>query len=178
MILSNQRPLRNSLKEFDTEEYILLITKSMDEDNSNKFKLVIKDLIDNYHQYFNDEFFTKEVTYGSKNVFYIKDNILSLVIPFIRKVYSKFFINIPSLFSDGRLKIFQYKFNLNEIVPFFKDKISKNLHILDDFENIDRYSNILSIICEDFVAMKISEVQEISDIKSTLRDLKIEEINE
>ena len=175
MILTTHRELKESLKDFGNSGYISLMVSSMDEENSGKFTLIIKDVIDNYHDNFQDDIYTKKLPADRLYEDY-HDNIISFLIPFLRRVYSKFFIDPPSLIKDKRLELFQLKFNIREIVFFFREKIIKNLNILDDFENIDRYPAILSIICDDYVSMKVSEIQNIYDIKSNLRDLKIEKI--
>jgi hypothetical protein len=172
MILSNRFPLKISISEFNHLDYISEMTMSMGEINSKKFESIIRYVCINYDYLFEEEIFIKKLPDNSNT------NIISFLIPFVRRVYSKFFIDPPTFTygTNDRLIVFQHMFNLEEIVLFFKGKIIKNLNILDDFKNIDKYQSILSIICDDYVSMKISEVQKISNIKLALRNLKIDEL--
>lgn len=172
MILSNNRLLKLSLLEFDKDDYYEILSKSINKENDrNRFKSMCKEAI-KYHKLFNDEFFIKELPKNNPND-YGPENILSFVLPFIRRIYSEFFINPPTLFKEDRLELFKSSLNIEEVVIFFIDKIKNNINILRNFKNIDIYPTLIGIICDDYVSMKISEVQSNTNIKSTLRDLKI-----
>lgn len=146
-------------------------------EHAEKMQGLFRDAVHNYSHLFTDDIFTK-----------VNENscLLEYILPSIRKVYSKFFINTPSIFSDGtnalglkhrnfRLELFQLQFELGDFLKFLSEKIIKNYNCLDDFKNLDVYTELLTLIVEDYVASKISFVASIgvSDIESEIRNIKL-----
>ena len=58
-----------------------------------------------------------------------------------------------------------------------EEKVKKNLHILDDFNHLDRSPLILSLIVDDYIGMKLELTQNSQSIKKDIRNLKIKKIN-
>lgn len=196
---SIDRPLKKSLSEFDSDEYYFLINrqffnqKNYTEEIGLMFSEIMKDAIQNSSHYFEDIFFTNPLPekgeiseVSSKN----GENLLSFIIPALQNVFSRFYINPPSLFysvgysqndveieyKNPRLQIFQSSFDSGGFLKFLSEKLRKNLNILDDFSHIDHYSKIIDIIIDDYVSSKVKFVQDIKDLKSQLRYLKIKKV--
>ena len=107
------------------------------------------------------------------------NHLLEYILPTIRRAYSKFFLNPPSILvssvENKRLELFQLQFNLVEFLTFLSDKYIKNHNKLNDFKNLDTDSEILTLIVEDYIASKISYISSMhaSDIPVEIRDIKI-----
>lgn len=200
---SVDRSLKKSLSEFDSDEYYFLINrKFLTQNNYTEeiglmFSKIMKESIRTSSHYFEDTFFidplpekgdTTEIS--SQN----GENLLSFVMTALQNAFSRFYINPPSLFTghpkidpedffqdwyppDGyknqRLEIFQLCFDSDEFLNFLSQKLRQNLSILDNFSYIDHYSKIIDIIIDDYVSGKVKFVQDIKDLKSQLRYLKI-----
>lgn len=193
---SVDRPLKKSLSEFDSDEYYFITNrkflnqKNYTEEIGLMFSKIMKESIKNSSHYFDDTFFTdplpekgESAEISSQN----GENLLSFIMPALQNTFSRFYINPPSLFysvgysqndvevkyKNPRLLIFQSSFDADEFLKFLSEKLKKNLSILDNFSYIDHYSKIIDIIIDDYVSGKVKFVQDIKDIKSQLRYLKI-----
>lgn len=170
LVYSSDRPKKTSLIDYDSDIYYNLLSKGMDRSDSDKFINICKSSM-KYSEMFNDEFFLKDLPREEGHKY--SENVLSFVLPYIRRVYYQYFIKSPTIFKDERLEAFKLTFDIEECLLFFSRKLKSNISILDNFENLDRYPTLLSIICDDFISLKVSEVKEFTNIKSTLRELKI-----
>lgn len=134
---------------------------------------LFKDTTTIYSSIFNIEPFISKQYISDENPDGV--NVLEYILPTVRKVYSKFFINPPSLLNEDRLVLYKLQFNLQEFLIYLKDKFIKNLNCLDDFEYLDRISEILTLIVDEYVASKISYITSIkmSNIKEEIRDIKL-----
>jgi hypothetical protein len=79
----------------------------------------------------------------------------------------------PNKYKSPRLEFFELCFDSDEFLKFLSEKLKKNLNILDNFSYIDHYSKIIDIIIDDYVSGKVKFVQDIKNLKSELRYLKI-----
>lgn len=192
---SIDRKLKNSLSEFDTEEYYFLINRRFlsqknysgrEDEIGSLFQKILKDSIKNSHHLFQDDFFIKPLQEkGESNEVNSEngENLLSFIIPALQNVFSRFYINPPSLFiadpvltkgyKNIRLEIFELSFDSDEFLEVLAQKLRQNINILDDFKFLDHYSKIIEIIIDDYVSGKVKEVQKMKDLKSQLRYLKI-----
>jgi hypothetical protein len=192
---SVDRKLKKSLSEFDKDAYYFLINrnflnqKNYTEEIGEMFSIILSGVFKNSKNYFQDDFFTNPLPEkGEPQEFTSKngENLLSFIIPALQNVFSRFWINPPSLFTDlqnsslrspnvrdQRLEIFQLSFDSNEFLEFLAQKLRKNIDILDDFDNLDHYSKIIEIIIDDYVSSKVKFVQGVDDIKAQIRYLKI-----
>ncbi len=195
----------NSLLEYDNKGIHIAFLLNVPEEHHKKVRDLIHDTIHTHGHLFIDEFYSvlREDD----------ENIISLIIPFVKRVYSNFFIKPPSIFdpintvdlslgpknspilinnydrmrsvfgsvgssTDRRLHLFQAHFDLKDLLVYFKDKIENNINILDDFNYLDKYTSILTLMVDDYVGMKLKLVQDSLDHKGDLRDLKINKIND
>jgi hypothetical protein len=167
-----------SLKEFDNDSLYDALCKGINDQNHiNHLKDLYKDTTTLYYHLFDHSVFTEMNNKTDENP--DGNNLLEYILPTVKRAYSKFFINTPSIFNNinanFRLELFQLQFNLQEFLKFISDKFIKNHQVLDDFKNLDTDSEILTLIVEDYMASKISYVASVkqTDIQKEIRDIKI-----
>lgn len=120
-----------------------------------------------------------------------EDEILDLILPAVRRVFGKVFIDPPKVFiqdslvkktkgwkDDGRLELFRLHYNIDYFLDYLKDMILNNMNCLDGFKNLDRSVTLLEIIVDNYIAGLVKLVTESSDIKGDIRDLKIKNLIE
>jgi hypothetical protein len=171
----------NSIKELDIEIYYdTLCFGIKDLELQNKFRKMCKDTIVKYHNLFDTEVFTTKRYHAENN----PDgyNALQYVLPTLKRVFSRFFIKTPEVFENklftGKLELFQLQFDLEEFLLFFSKKYEKNWNCLQDFENLDAVSEVLTLIVQDYISQKIEFVHStpLDKIKTLIRDKKIDSI--
>lgn len=167
-----------SLSEFHNEKLYDALCKGVnnEEDISSLKKLFETTTLLHWNLFdvpiFNDGFDkTKENPDGT--------NLLEYILPTLKRVYSKFYINPPSILlqSSGtkRLELFQLQFDLVDFLTFLSSKFSKNSKILDDFQNLDKCIELFTLIVDDYLASKVSHIlsMKVSNIQTEIRDIKI-----
>lgn len=120
-----------------------------------------------------------------------EDETLDLILPAIRRVFGKVFIDPPKIFQvqaeiksvkgyipDGRLELFQLHYNIDEFVDYLIEYLILTKNSLSKFEYIDRTATTLEIIVDNYIGMLVRKVLDSSDIKKDIRDLKIKNIVE
>jgi hypothetical protein len=168
-----------SLKQLDHEPTYFSICKGLkDSKDIEKLTLLFKEVTTKYYYFFEyPEFIEKKYPSEDKPEGY---NVLQYILPTIRSVYIKFFIDTPTLFkfnipgnhSQYRLELFQLQFNLLEFVEVLSKKYIQNHKKLNDFENIDQDSEILRLIVDNYVSQKVQFVLSVpyNDLQSEIRD--------
>ena len=167
-----------SLKEFDNDRLYDAMCKGISHpDDISHLKDLYKDTTLLHYHLFDNPIFTEKRNKTEENP--EGNHLLEYILPTIRRAYSKFFINPPSILvssvENKRLELFQLQFNLVEFLTFLSDKYIKNHNKLNDFKNLDTDSEILTLIVEDYIASKISYISSMhaSDIPVEIRDIKI-----
>lgn len=167
-----------SLSEFDNDALYTALTRGVrDEKDLSHLMDLYKDTTKLHYSLFDDDIFIQKKNISEDNP--DGNNLLEYILPSVTRVYSKFFINPPSIFSNSnflpRLELFQLQFNLQEFLIFLSKKFKSNHNCLSDFENLDTDSEILTLIVEDYVASKVSFVTSInnSEIQKEIRNIKI-----
>lgn len=111
--------------------------------------------------------------------YYDDDETLDLVLPAVRRVFGKIFIDPPSLFKDTsipenpRYQLFILYFNLDDFINYLVEMMIKCKESLIYFEYIDRTSETLSLIVDNFIAGLVKQVRQCDDIDSEIKSLKI-----
>lgn len=138
-------------------------------------------IVEKYHLFNRDEF---------KGALYLdEDETLDLVLPAVRRVFGKVFIDPPTLFKDSnygrvlpenkRYKLFTMYFNPEEFIDYLIDMFIKSKDCLQHFEHIDRTSETLTLIVDNYVAGLVQKVRDIDDhekvIEGLLKQYKREE---
>lgn len=147
------------------------------------FKSLLEYVIDKkYHLFDREEF---------KGTLYLDgDETLDLVLPAVRRVFGKVFIDPPSLFKDSnygralpenkRYKLFTMYFNIDEFVDYLIDMFIKSKDCLHHFEYIDRTNETLTLIVDNYVANLVQRVIEVNDheqaVQGILKQYKREDV--
>jgi hypothetical protein len=167
-----------SLKEFDDDNLYDVLCKGIHHpDDVSHLKDLFKDTTCLHYHLFDDSIFIEKRNKTEENP--DGDNLLEYILPTIRRAYSKFFINPPAIFTaskeNRRLELLRLQFNLIEFLNFLSNKFKKNQDSLNDFKNLDKDSEILTLIVEDYLASKISYIASLyaTEIQTEIRDIKI-----
>jgi hypothetical protein len=127
---------------------------------------------------------------------YEEDEIAEfLILPSIRRVWAKIFQDYPEIFlpPEGdektqpwlpllkdkvqkKLELFQLSFNIDEFLIYLIEMFHKTKNSLISFEYLDRTSETLSLIVDNYVAMLIKKVHDCSDFEAEVRDLKLKKL--
>lgn len=142
------------------------------------FKSLLEYVVnEKYHLFDREEF---------KGALYLEeDETLDLVLPAIRRVFGKVFIDPPTLFKETgynnghRYKLFTMFFNADEFIDYLIDMFIKSKDCLQHFEHIDRTAETLTLIVDNYVASLVQKVLDIEDheqaIEGMLKQYKREE---
>ena len=169
---------KTSLKDYDENDiYDALLEGVKDVDmKANLLRLYKEATLVHYHL-FEDDFFKQRFFANIDRVYGDPegDNILMYILPAIRRVFATFFIQIPPIFhrDEKRTELFQLLFDLEEFLKELSDKLKKNMTILDDFDNLDRGSEILQLIVNNYVSSKIKKTR-INNTTQAIREIKLE----
>lgn len=104
------------------------------------------------------------------------DNILDLILPSITRLYGKYFISPPTILSGAKLELFQLSFNIDHFIDYFLEIISKVKKSLIFFENLNRTSETLTLIVDNYVSERFDYTYNCKDIEQEIRDIKINKI--
>jgi hypothetical protein len=118
-----------------------------------------------------------------------------LILPSIRRVWGKVFQDYPEIFlpPEGdeitqpwlpllkakvqkKLELFQLSFNIDDFLDYLVDMFHKTKNSLNSFEYLDRTSETLSLIVDNYVAMLIKKVHDCNDFEAEVRDLKLKKL--
>jgi hypothetical protein len=163
------------------------LCQGIDAQYITSFKSLLEYVItDKYDLFDRDEF---------KGALYLdEDETLDLILPAVRRVFGKIFIDPPTLFKDPsygralpeslRYKLFMMYFNADEFIDYLVDMFIRSKDCLQHFEHIDRTSETLTLIVDNYVAGLVKRVRDVENhqeaidnvIKQIKRDDTIGEI--
>jgi len=133
------------------------------------FKSLLEYVIDKkYHLFDREEF---------KGALYLdEDETLDLVLPSIRRVFGKVFIDRPTLFNESgydnsRYKLFTMYFNADEFIDYLIEMFIKSKDCLQHFEHIDRTSETLTLIVDNYIAGLVQKVINIDNHEQAIEGL-------
>jgi len=142
------------------------LCKGISGEHLHSFKSLLEYVINKkYHLFDRDEF---------KGALYLEeDETLDLVLPSVRRVFAKIFIDPPTIFKDSgygrvlpenkRYKLFTMYFNIDEFIDYLIDMFIKSKDCLAHFEHIDRTSETLTLIVDNYIASLVTKVINIED---------------
>lgn len=158
------------------------LCQGIDNQHLYSFRALLEYVVDKkYHLFDREEF---------KGALYLEeDETLDLVLPSVRRVFGKIFIDPPTLFKDSnygrvlpenkRYKLFTMYFNPDEFIDYLIDMFIKSKDCLEHFEHIDRTSETLTLIVDNYIAGLVQRVRDIEDheqaIEGLLKQYKREE---
>lgn len=111
------------------------------------------------------------------------DKLINLILPSFRRVWSKIYIDTPTIFEMGfkhdenSLKLYQLLFNTDNFIEFLVDKLNSTRNCLDGFDNIDKGLTHLTIVVDDYLGYLLKRVDDCKDVKADIRKIKINNIN-
>jgi hypothetical protein len=134
------------------------------------FKSLLEYVVnEKYHLFDREEF---------KGALYLEeDETLDLVLPAIRRVFGKVFIDTPTLFKEtgynagSRYKLFTMYFNADEFIDYLIDMFIKSKDCLQHFEHIDRTAETLTLIVDNYVASLVQKVLDIEDHEQAIQGM-------
>lgn len=110
-----------------------------------------------------------------------KDELSTLILPTIRRLYGKTFITPPSLFANNsgpidqqRFRLFALYFDVDEFLDYLIIMISKSKGMLSHFDHIDKTSETLTLIVDNYIAGNVKKVRDCLDIESEIKKLERE----
>lgn len=145
------------------------------------FKKMLTYVIDEKYKLFDrDEF---------KGCLYIdEDETLDLILPSVRRVFGKIFLSPPTLFNGvnttpgvsqisqqldvKRYTFFVLNFDIDEFIDYLINMFIGCKDILKDFEHIDRTSDTLTLIVDNYIAGLVQKVKDCNDIEEGIISLK------
>lgn len=141
----------------------------IDSQHLYSFKSLLEYVVDKkYHLFDREEF---------KGALYLEeDETLDLVLPAVRRVFGKVFIDKPTLFNESgytnsRYKLFTMYFNPDEFIDYLIDMFTKSKDCLQHFEHIDRTAETLTLIVDNYVAGLVQRVINIDDHEQVIEGI-------
>jgi hypothetical protein len=101
------------------------------------------------------------------------DETLDLIFPAIRRVWGKVFVDPPTILKDKKLELFQLLFDIDDFVDYLLEIIPKVKTSLIEFDKLDRTSETLVLIVDNYIAGLLEATREREDIQMEIRDLRI-----
>jgi len=150
------------------------LCQGIDSKYLNSFKSLLEYVIDEKYNLFDREEF--------KGALYLDDDeTLDLILPAVKRVFGKIFIDPPTLFKDfsygralpenKRYKLFTMYFNIDEFIDYLIDMFIKSKNCLEHFEHIDRTVETLTLIVDNYVAGLVQQVRDIGDHEQAIDNL-------
>jgi hypothetical protein len=182
-IVENKKSFLDLYKDENYKKAIVdALCQGIDSDHLYSFRYLLEYVVDEKYQLFDREEF--------KGALYLdEDETLDLILPAVRRVFGKVYIDTPTLFKDPnygralqenkRYKLFTMYFNPDEFIDYLIDMFIKSKDCLKHFEHIDRTSETLTLIVDNYVAGLVQRVIDVDDhgqaIESLLKQYKREE---
>ena len=142
------------------------LCQGIDAQYITSFKSLLEYVITDKYELFDREEF--------KGALYLdEDETLDLILPAVRRVFGKIFIDPPTLFKDTsygralpenlRYKLFMMYFNPDEFIDYLVDMFIRSKDCLQHFEHIDRTSETLTLIVDNYVAGLVQRVRDVEN---------------
>jgi hypothetical protein len=101
------------------------------------------------------------------------DNLTSLILPSIKRVWGNTYINPPKLLIDDRLELYKLMFNIDDYIDYFIDILQKGISITS-LEYLDRSCEFVRLIVDNYVGRNFQKAYTTIDVKSEISSLKRE----
>lgn len=101
------------------------------------------------------------------------DDTLDLIFPAIRRVWGKVFVDPPQILKDKKLELFQLLFDIDDFIDYLLDIIPKVKTSLIEFDKLDRTSETLILIVDNYITGLLEATRNREDIQQEIRDLRI-----
>lgn len=138
-------------------------------DDVEKFKQIINYVIDYKSELFN-------ICELEGTLYDGEDDVLDLVLPSIRRVYGKVFMEPPTLLKERRLELFQEYFDIDEFIEYMILMMIKTKNCLYEFKNLDRTVDTLTLIVDNYVSGLVEKSRDCDDHIQVIRDLRLNKL--
>jgi hypothetical protein len=116
-----------------------------------------------------------------------EDKAVDLILPAIRRVFAKIFIQPPSIYSKEfnlyyeknanlRYKLFVLYFDIDYFIDYLYNMLIKSKDKLSHLEYIDGTVETLNLIIDNYIGYNIKRVSECDDIESEVKNIKRDSI--
>lgn len=123
----------------------------------------------------------------SNSLYEDEDVVVALILPSVRRVFSKVFIDYPTLFksqehhllttyANKRLELYQLNFDIDEFIDYLIEMFRKTKNCLESFTFLDRTAENLTLIVDNYIAMLVKKVTQSDNIDRDIRDLKLKKL--
>ena len=159
------------LKDRDYKDKLI---SSLNSGIPENYQLAFNELIN----YVIDKFYLFQIPEFENSFYYDDDNTLDLILPAVRRVFGRLFIDPPSLFKSStesqRHQLFTLYFNIDEFLTYLVDMMIKCKESLIHFEYIDRTAETLTLIVDNYIAGLVKKVRDCDDIEVEIERIKKE----
>jgi hypothetical protein len=140
--------------------------------NSTELKKVLNYVIDNKLQ----------LLQGNKvflsSLYDDDDSVADLILPSIRRLWGKIFLNPPQMLRGNSLELFQLSFDIDHFIDYLVEILPKVKDSLKHFDKLDRTAETLTLIVDNYIAYLFEKSRESEDFTKEIRDLKIKKMIE
>lgn len=120
----------------------------------------------------------------SDSLYEDEDSVSDLILPSFRRAWGRIYINIPDIFNPGKnhkdvtkkLELYQNYFDIDEFLDYLVEIFKNTKGCLSEFKFLDRTSEHLTLIVDNYISDLIYRVNNSEDIKEDLRNLKLKKI--
>ena len=102
-----------------------------------------------------------------------EDDVLDLVLPAFRRAWGKTFASPPTLLHGDRLQMFQLLFSAQDFMEYMADILPKSKGMLEMMTELDRGSETVALVVDNYIAKNVRLSRESADIKQDIRNLRI-----
>jgi hypothetical protein len=100
------------------------------------------------------------------------DDILDLILPSIRRVWGKVYITPPTLLREKRLELFELLFDIDDFLDYLVHIVPNVKNKLQEFNNLDRTTETLQLIVDNYVAGLFHLAYNSNDIDAEIKAAK------
>jgi hypothetical protein len=138
-----------------------------------------------------------------KSDFFEDVNLQELILPAITRVWNQIYLQPPwrgrkfgSIFKpqyiDGglisknlnrsnsnrsrKLELYQLSFNIEDFLNYLKEMLENNKNCLDGFEFLDKPSELVELICDNYIAKLVDFVNNSENLTEDIRNEKLKNI--
>ncbi len=166
----SQKNIFDLLKE---ESYKQALIESLNSGITEKYLPAFNEVI-NY--VIDKKFHLFQVKEFEDSFYYNDDSTLDLVLPSVRRVFAKVFIDPPQLFrgdtEELRYQLFVLNFNIDDFIDYLIEMMNKCKESLTHFEHLDRTSETLTLIVDNYIAGLVKLVRQSEDIEDDIKKIK------
>lgn len=101
------------------------------------------------------------------------DETLDLILPAIRRVWGKVFVDPPTMLKEKKLELFQLLFDIDDFIDYLLEIMPKVKTSLTEFDKLDRAAETLALIVDNYIAGLFDATRNREDMNTEIRDLRI-----